>query len=69
MFTTKYKVSILNSKWVPLERNLKLTIIPRRDEYLYYLERYYIVLNVIHNITKGHEILIVVDESTEQPNK
>jgi len=69
MFKTKYKISILNSQWVPLKRNLKLSIIPRKDEYIYFLGRYYVVLNVVHNITKEHEILIVVDQSSEQPTK
>jgi hypothetical protein len=69
MFKTKYKVSILNSQWQPLERNLKLSVIPRKDEYLYFLKRYYSVLNVVHNITNGHEILIIVEEETKQPNK
>lgn len=69
MFKTKYKVSILNSQWQPLERNLKFSVIPRKDEYLYFLKRYYSVLNVVHNITNGHEILIIVEEETKQPNK
>jgi hypothetical protein len=62
MFKKKYTVSMLDSKWVPLKRNIKITIIPRRDEYIWLDEKYFIVLNVVHSITDKQEVFIVVEE-------
>jgi hypothetical protein len=62
MFKKKYTVSMLDSKWVPLKRNIKIVIIPRRDEYIWLDEKYYIVLNVVHSITDKHEVFIIVEE-------
>jgi hypothetical protein len=62
MFKKKYNVSMLDSKWIPLKRNIKITIIPRRDEYIWIDEKYFIVLNVVHSITDKQEVFIVVEE-------
>lgn len=62
MFKKKYTVSMLDSKWVPLKRNLKIVIIPRRDEYIWLDEKYYIVLNVVHSITDKQEVFVIVEE-------
>jgi hypothetical protein len=58
----KYTVSILNSKWVPIKRNVEMIIIPRRDEYLYIDKQYYGVLNVVHMLNEKQDIFIIVDE-------
>lgn len=66
MFAQKYTVSILNSKWVPLKRNLKLSIVPRRDELIFMDEQYFNVLNVIHKLGDIHDIFVIVDEMQEK---
>ena len=67
MFKRKYNTSILDSKWVPIKRNLKLTFIPRKDEYIWYVDKYYLVVNIIYTLNKEDEILIIVEETQQQP--
>ena len=69
MFKTKYTVSILNSKWEPIEIKLKLQVIPRMDEYIYLNGQYYQVLNVIHQLKNKHEIFVVINEAFIAPLK
>lgn len=66
MFKNKYKISILDSKWQPLKRNLKVDIIPRINEYLYMGENYHKVINVIHTLNGKQEIFVIVEELTAQ---
>ena len=74
MFKKKYNVMLIDSKWNPIKKDLKFTVIPRKDEYIYLVDRYYHVINVVHNMLLKHDILIVVEEMTResvsiQPNK
>lgn len=62
MFKRKYNTSLLDSKWNPIKRNLKLSIIPRIHEYIYYEDKYYMVLNVVHQLNDKHDIFIIVEE-------
>ena len=62
MFRTKYTISILNSKWVPLKRNLKLNVIPRCDELIYMHDQYFTILKVIHMLNTSQDIFIIIDE-------
>ena len=62
MFKKKYTISMLDSKWIPLKRNVKMSIIPIRDEYIWIDEKYFIVLNIVHSITNKQEVFIVVEE-------
>jgi hypothetical protein len=62
MFRTKYTISILNSKWIPLKRNLKLNVIPRCDELIYMDDQYFTVLKVIHMLNAAQDIFIIIDE-------
>jgi hypothetical protein len=62
MFKRKYNTSLLDSKWNPIKRNLKLSIIPRINEYIYYEDKYYMVLNVVHQLNDKHDIFIIVEE-------
>lgn len=62
MFKKKYKVSLLDSKWHPIKRNLEMSFIPRKDEYLWVDSKYFIVLNVVHSIDTKQEVFIVVEE-------
>jgi len=61
MFRRKYNITLLDSKWQPLKIDVKFTIIPRRDEFIY-IDRYYRVLNVVHNLEKKHYVFVVVEE-------
>ncbi len=64
MFKRKYTITLLSSKWIPIKTNIKLMVIPRKDEFIYLDNQYYEVLNVIHNINNKKDILargIIVD--------
>lgn len=64
----KYTVSILNSKWQPIKRNVEMIIIPRRDEYVYMNEQYYEVLNVVHTLNEKQDIFVIVNEMVKNIN-
>lgn len=63
MFKTKYTITILNSKWELLKK-VGVDVIPRKDEFIYMDVQYYIVLNVIHDLTTKPNVLVVIDEFT-----
>jgi hypothetical protein len=65
MFKTKYTISILTSKWFPLKRNLKVSVIPRTDEFLYMDDQYYKVTHVVHMLNKNQEVFVVVEEISQ----
>ena len=69
MFRTKYTVSILNSKWEPIKRNLKFSIIPRKNEFIFLNNQYHEVLNVIHMLNDKQDIFIIINELPFQPKK
>lgn len=58
----KYTVSILNSKWHPIKRNVEMVIIPRRDEFIYFENQYYEVLNIVHMMNEKQDIFVIVNE-------
>jgi len=64
----KYTVTILNSKWNPIKRNVEMFIIPRRDEYIYLNEQYYEVLNVVHTLNEKQDIFVIVNEMVKNIN-
>jgi hypothetical protein len=64
----KYTVSILNSKWHPIKRNVEMVIIPRRDEYVYMNDQYYEVLNVVHMLNEKQDIFVIVNEMVKNIN-
>ena len=64
----KYTVSILNSKWQPIKRNVEMIIIPRRDEYVYMNDQYYEVLNVVHMLNEKQDIFVIVKEMVKNIN-
>lgn len=67
MFEKKYNVSIIDGKWLPIKRSVKLSCIPRIDEFIYLNETYYRVVSVIHQLVEKHEIIIVVELLSEKP--
>ena len=62
MFKNKYKVSLLDSKWVALKRGINLGILPKKDEIVFFGNKYYVVLNIVHDLRNTQEILIIADE-------
>ncbi len=58
----KYTVSILNSKWYPLKRNVEMVIIPRKDEFIFMDNQYYEVLNIVHMVNEKQDIFVIVNE-------
>lgn len=66
----KYTISILNSSWVPLKRNLRVNIIPRKSELIYLEEekQYFEVVNVIHVLNKKQDVFIIIESIEKQPN-
>ena len=66
MFKRKYTTTLLDSKWSVIKNGVIFKVIPRKYEYIYYNDMYYQVLNVVHNLTVKHEILIIVEEFSQK---
>ena len=66
MFKTKYITTLLDSKWSVIKNGVIFKVIPRKDEYIYINDMYYQVLNVVHNLTIKHQILIIVEEYSQK---
>jgi hypothetical protein len=66
MFKTKYITTLLDSKWSVIKNGVIFKVIPRKDEYIYINDMYYQVLNVVHNLTIKHQILIIVEEFSQK---
>jgi hypothetical protein len=62
MFSKKYTVSLLDSKWNVIKSNIKLLTIPRRDEYIWHVDVYYRVLNVVHSTDNKQGTYIIVEQ-------
>jgi hypothetical protein len=62
MLTKKYTISLLDSKWQVIKRNMKMNVVPRKDEFIWYLEKYYLILNIIYTLNPNDEIILVVEE-------
>lgn len=63
MFNSKYLIHFLNEKW-QVVKTQKLKSIPRTNEFVYFddLKTYYRVVCVVHQMTKKHDILVVIKE-------
>lgn len=70
MFKRRYNVTILNTLWVPIKRDIKLKVIPRRDEFIYLkdVEKYFEVVNVVYTLSDTQEIFVIIKELEKQPN-
>jgi len=62
MFSKKYNITLLDSKWNIIKSNLKLPTIPRRDEYVCHVNVYYRVLNVVHSTDDKQSTFIIVEQ-------
>ena len=69
MFERKYTISILNSKWEEIKRNIKIDVIPRRDEFIYLDDQYYEVLNIVHTLDEKQDIFVIINELAVDPKK
>jgi hypothetical protein len=66
MFSKKYNITLIDSKWNPIKNSIKFIAIPRRDEFIYLVDRYYQVINVVHNIGKKHNLIVIIEEMNQQ---
>lgn len=67
MIRRKYSVTILDEKWSHLRSDIRVAIIPRKDELIYLEEfkKYFNVIRVIHYLNKKHGIFLIVSEFIE----
>lgn len=62
MFRKKNIVSLIDSNWNEIERNIHLRVIPNKGEFIWYHDEYYSVLNVVHMINQKNEILLIINK-------
>lgn len=65
MFRKKFRVTFLSITWEPLISGVKLRTIPRHDEFIFFKDRYYSIVNVIHEIENSKRVFIIVEETTK----
>jgi len=65
MFTRKYNAIILSSKWDVIKKKQKLITVPVKGDYIYMDFDYYLVTMVIHNLTIGHGLSVIVEKVDE----
>lgn len=60
----RIRVNIIDEQWNIVKTNFKLEVIPRIHELMYLsdVEKYYRVVNVIHNINNKQNVSIVIEE-------
>jgi len=70
MFNSKYLITFLNEKWEPM-RSIKLKTVPRRDEFIFFddEQKYFRVINVVYQVGKKHNIVVILSEFTNENNK
>jgi hypothetical protein len=63
MFNSKYLITLLNEKWEPLKK-IKVKSVPQVNEFLYFedVQKYYRVINVVHQIAKKQTIIVIITE-------
>lgn len=66
MLRTKYNITLLDSKWNPIKRNIYFNSVPRRDEFIFYSEKYYRVINVVHSIGDKSGTFVIIEEFIQQ---
>jgi hypothetical protein len=70
MFNSKYLITLLNEKWEPLKK-IKVKSVPQVNEFLYFedVQKYYRVINVVHQIAKKQNILVIITEFSAESIK
>jgi len=66
MFIRKYKVTLIDSKWNIVKTNVKIYVLPRRDEYVFFDGLYYLVLNVVYTLDGKQGIFVIINETPHQ---
>jgi hypothetical protein len=63
-------ISFINEKWEPI-RLIKLKTVPIKDEFIFFddEQKYFRVLNVIHQIGKKQNIVVVITEFSPESIK
>jgi hypothetical protein len=69
MFGKKYNISLIDSKWNYIKSNVNFHVVPRISEYIYFEDKYYQVLNVVHKLEKKQEIFVVLSEMSHKYNE
>lgn len=61
---SKYTITLMNSEWDVMLPDLKVKHIPREGELIFLdsEKTYYKVITVIHNITKIHNIFVIIEK-------
>ena len=69
-FASKYLISFINEKWEPI-RLIRLKTVPIKDEFIFFddEQKYFRVLNVIHQIGKKQNIVVVITEFSPESIK
>lgn len=62
MLKTKYNITLLDSKWNPIKRNIKFDSVPKSDEFIFFKEKYYRVINVVHSVGDNPGLFVIIDE-------
>ena len=70
MFNSKYLISFINEKLETI-RLIKLKTVPIKDEFIFFddEQKYFRVLNVIHQIGKKQNIVVVITEFSPESIK
>ncbi len=63
MFNSKYLVTFLNEKWEPF-KTLNVKMVPHINEFIYFddVQKYYRVINVVHQFSKKQKIIVIISE-------
>jgi len=63
MFNSKYLVTFLNEKWEPF-KTLNVKTVPHINEFIYFddVQKYYRVINVVHQFSKKQKIIVIITE-------
>lgn len=62
LFNKKVKCTILNKTWETLFEEVSFNIVPRENELIFYKNKYYRVLNLVHKLYSNERITIIVEE-------
>ena len=69
MFNKKYTIDLITSKWDRVKSNIKFDSVPNIDEFIYVDNQYFKIVNVIHSISKKHNIVEVTSNNLSSDNQ
>lgn len=65
----KTLITLLNPEWEVVKANLFVYSIPRINELVCLGDKYYSVVNVVHNMAENHGIFVIVEENSSIAKK